>query len=528
MQVHEPVPHATNEHDAEYTAYMSRLQERFLSVVNNGTEPLFHTDAEDLFGVYLQAFAVGVERQYHDCHACRLFINRFGGLVTIAADGTTASAIWDEADAPDVYRAAIAALARAVRRAKVVGVFLSSEPTWGMPLAGGWHHFAVVPPNTMVYRRATQTAGQAMAEKRQDFTTVMHALNEFTQPMIEQALTLLRTDSLYRSEKVLGPAQFLYDLHVARTAAHGSNRANVVWRAIANAPAGFCHPRSSMVGTLLEDIAAGLDFGDVSRRFAAKMHPLQYQRPSADPSAGVIAQAEKVMAQLGAAGALARRYARLDEIEAIWRQGADASMPAEGGVFAHLKPKAAEPAKSIAPPAVMTWEKFARTVLPNANRLQVMVPNHGNFTGTATAVNADAPPIIQWDSEDRRNPFSWYVYDGGSAASQWGLKPGWCNAPAVMLRPHMWHGAKFPHQGVGAVFVLEGARDTREAHACLFPETMKSEFHGIRSVIEAHSRATVMQGRDEASANGIDVIGATVRVTPHKGPLTDYRIDRWD
>ena len=90
---------------------------------------------------------------------------------------------------------------------------------------------------------------------------MMHAMGEFTREHLETALTLLKTDSLYRSEKVLGQTEWLHGLHVARAAAHGSAaNANVVWRAVATAPAGFCHPRSSMIGTLLEDIAAGKDF----------------------------------------------------------------------------------------------------------------------------------------------------------------------------------------------------------------------------------------------------------------------------
>jgi hypothetical protein len=53
-----------------------------------------------------------------------------------------------------------------------------------------------------------------------------------------------------------------------------------------------------MIGTLLEDIEEGLDFGDVSRKFASKMHPLQYQRPQAAPSVGNIEESEKIVAKL--------------------------------------------------------------------------------------------------------------------------------------------------------------------------------------------------------------------------------------
>jgi hypothetical protein len=363
---------------------------------------------------------------------------------------------------------------------------------------------------------------------------VMHALNEFTQPHIEQALTLIKTEALYRSEKVLGQAEWLHGLHIARAAAHGSAKANAVWRAIATAPAGFCHPRSSMIGTLLEDIAAGMEFSEVSRRFAAKMHPLAYQRPQAAPTAGAIAAAEKVMEQLGAAGSLARRFARLDEVQALWTPTKEKEAPAAGGVFGHLKPKdAAAPINMAVPPQVMTWEKFQRTVLPIAERIEYQAPIVGSYTSLVTAANADAPPILQWDSEEKRNPVSWYFWNRGSTAASFGLAAGaFCKVNAVALKPSMWNGGN-EHQGAGVLFVLDGAAETRMAGAALFPEILKSELHGVRSVIEAYSRSAVIEGKDQQSAAGVmltkggNAWDAVLRVWVG-GRSVDYKLDRWD
>lgn len=522
-----------NHHDGDYDAFLSRVNARFLMNCANGANPLFTTDAEDLWGLYLGTFADPTERQYHNCHACRQFVERFGALATIGDDGMVAPAVWHEDDAPEAYRPALAAMAKAVRRAKVTGVFLSSDAVWGTPETGVWHHLAVRPAASMVFKRATQTAGQAMAEKREDFKTVMHALNEFTQPHLETALTLLKAEALYRSEKVLGQAEWLHALHVARAAAHGAGKANAVWRAIATAPAGFCHPRSSMIGTLLEDIAAGKDFGDVSRAFAAKLHPLAYQRPQAAPTAGAIAAAEKVMQQLGAAGALARRFARVDELQALWRPTPKKDEAPAGGVFGHLKPKGAEAPNMSIQAQTMTWDKFQRTVLPSAERIEFLAPSHGNYTALVTAANAEAPPILQWDREDARNPVSWYFWNGGSSASQFGLSGGqFHEVAAVTLKPSMWGGGH-EHQGAGVMFVIADARESRIAGAALFPEILKAEFHGIRSVLEAYSRGASIEGMKEPHAAGVMLTkgdkswNATVRVWS-AGRSLDYRLDRWD
>ena len=525
---------------ADYDSLLARVQARFISNIKGGGVPLFQTDAIDLWSAYLTTFgptptegeSATPLRQYHTCHACRRFVEHFGGLVTVDADGMTSSAIWHEDDAPDIYKPAIAAMARLVRKAKVTGVFLSSDRVWGTPETGVWNHFALTPPASILHKRATLTAGQAMAEKREDFKTMMLALNEFTQPHIDLALTLLKTDALYRSEKVLGQAEWLHGLHVARAEAHGSRRANVVWRAIATAPAGFCHPRSSMIGTLLEDIAAGFDFADVSKRFAAKMHPLSYQRPQSAPSAGAIAAAEKLMQQMGAAGALARRFARMDEIQALWEPSPDKAAPSSGSVFGHLKPKAASAPDMRIPAQTMTWDKFQRDVLPTADQIEFCAPRRGPYTSLVTASNADAPPILQWDHDDARNPVSWYFWHKGSLAEQFGLTAGkFYKVNALTLQPSMWHGG-CGHHGCGVLFVIDGAKDMRVPSACLFPEILKAEFHGVRSVIEAYSKSAQVEGSPDQSVAGVMLIkghpwDAMVRVTAG-GKTLEYKIDRWD
>lgn len=522
-----------NNADAYYDGFLARVNARFLANINGGTEPLFTTDADELWGLYLGSFQDEDDRQYHNCHECRQFIERFGSLVTIDAAGMTASAIWNEDDAPDAYKPALTAMAKAVRRAKVTGVFLSADRVWGTPKTSVWHHLSVTPPAVILHKRATLTAGQTMAEKREDFKTVMTALNEFTPAHLETALTLLRTESLYRSEKVLGQAEWLQTLHAARASAHGAGKANVVWRAVATAPAGFCHPRSSMIGTLLEDIAAGKEFSEVSRAFAAKMHPLAYQRPQAAPTAGAIAAAEKIVQQLGAAGSLARRFALLEEVQALWKPApAKEQQPAEG-VFGHLKPKGAETSSMSIPAQTMTWDKFQRTVLPTAERIEFLAPRHGSYTALVTAVNSDAPPILQWDREDARNPVSWYFWNGGSSASSFGLPGGkFVSVDAIALKPSMWNGGH-EHHGAGVMFVLAGARESKQAGAALFPEILKAEFHGIRSVLEAYSRSASIEGMEEPHAAGVMLNkgerswDATLRVWAGSKSI-DYRLDRWD
>jgi hypothetical protein len=524
--------------DPVFDALVAAVQATFKT--RTAVEPvhLFTTRTPELFATFVAALPAEQQAE-HTCSACRRFVERFGGLVRVTEDGETTPVMWDAERVPERYAAAVRALAAAVGRAPIDGVFLTDEKKWGQAVTEGWTHFAALPAKSCVHKPSpVQTTGQARAELLHDHEVLLRGLAEFPSELVANAYSLLTTGALYRSEKCIGVAKWLLDLHERRKAAASPRaRENLTWLAVAGAPAGYCHVRSTMIGALLEDLAAGLQFAAIKTRFAEKMNPLQYQRPTAPPAAGNIAQAEKIVGQLRSAGALERRFARLADITPLWLPPPVKEQPQEG-VFSHLKPK--EKGKQHrpveAPPVTMTWEKFARTVLPQAEAIEYLVPRPAQFyLALVTAKHPEAPPILQWDLEERRNPVSWYVYVRGSEAKRWGLKVGEYRAvTAVTLAPPMWHGGqKFAHHGEKAIFVLDGAKDLEYVTgAGFFPEFLKSEYHPIRATLEAYAKDAAVEGSLEAEACGICLQKGqgwdhTFRVTA-KGGRTTYKLDRWD
>ncbi len=507
---------------SDFTPVAAEVRTRFSAMVCNG-ERLFTTDATGLFEAYLAAFPMA-DRQEHNCRTCQRFIEQFGGLAVIDEDGTMVPAMWGRADQPR-YDASLEAMEKIVRRAKVTGVFLTSAEQWGTPTTGDWHHFAVKPNKGLLgtWGNAMLSAGQAMAEKLEDHKNVQRALAEFPLAALATAVTVLKSDALYRSDKCLGAAEWLLSLQTQRATVRGPARDNLLWRAIATAPAGFCHPRSGMIGTLLEDIIAGLPFDQISRRFAEKMNPGQYMRPSAAPSAGNIEQAEKIFSALGLAPSLRRRYARLNEVRLLWSPAPPASPV--GGVFGHLKPKEAGTTIEI-PAKAITWVKFAAEVLPQAATIELTVPSGvNNFSALVTAADPDAPPILRWDSLESRYPVSSYMYIGGSTSQHWGLDVGTRRKiTGIALQPH----------GEGVLLIIDGCKDRGAPGLALFPETLKTELHSVRSVIEAHSRTGKIEGAEDASACGLALAKGAVRGCPVRVAsvgsevVMNYNIDRWD
>lgn len=471
----EDIPHVYTDGKV-YSNFLSQLQTNFNKHIG---KPLFTTDAEGLFEIYLSKFNDEAVRQYHNCNCCRHMIETYGGLVTIVG-GKTVPVLWSNYTALEPYQNNAMAMYVEVSKAKVTGVFYNKTPKWGLAKTGTWQHLSVV--NPVVFKDLLKTPFQASAEKKEDFKNLNLALQSYKKPLVEQVVTLLKTEVLYRSEKLLGQAEWLLSLY--------GISANEMWLKIATAPAGFCHPRSSMIGTLLDDLAAGKSYASAAASFADKMHPLKYQRPTAAPAEQAIDRAESIIAKMGIANSLKRRFATLDDIEAIWTP---ARVPeAMGrGIFASLRADNKEAVVPVSDPMPMTWERFEKNVLHQALAISVRVPNYVKGCQFLTAVDPSAPPILQWDKADKRNPVSWYYHAGSTPASSWNLKAGdVVPVLAVTRQPSQWKGNDSPHQGEGVALMIEGCRDMRPTSSALFPECLKSELHEVRSVVEAFSNKT--------------------------------------
>lgn len=521
-----------NVNDAEYSEFLGRVNARFRA---NAEGPLFTTaNGDKLFELYLMALPQD-QRQYHNCHACREFISRFGGLVTIDRGGIARSAIWNLEDTPEMYVGSVRNMLDVIEKSKVTGVWVTSDSVCGRPVTGTWTHLHLHVPVHRVHKSRTLSADQVMAEKREDFKNVVTALGDFKLSILEQAVAILKSDTLDRSEKVLGPAEWLLELQRMQHKMRGQHRANVIWQAVATAPAGFCHPRSSMISTLLEDLAAGVSVPRVTANWAAKMHPLRYQRPQAAPAEGAIDAAEKLVEKMGIAGALRRRPATLADLQTIWTPPAIAPVAKEG-VFGHLRDSAVQPKELRLAPQKMTWVKFAAEVLPTAQRVSVHLnDHHGPFVFFTTATDPAAPPILQWDLEGARNPVAWYFYHGGRHPWDVGLRGSrYGEVTAIVTSPAKWNGQKSAHFGDFAALIIAGCHDLKPDALGLFPETLKSDLHSVRSVIEAHSKRTPLDTVEGAPAAGLavqekaDGLNGWPIDVYSEGLVRVVVIDRWD
>lgn len=464
--------------DSVFDTFANNVRRRFSAA---GSE-LFRTNLPEraLWDAFLNNLPED-QRQYYTCHCCRRFFEQYADIGTINAQGEFISALWDIDSTPEKYRPSVEAILKILAKSKVRDVFASDSRELGQAEAGGWTHLSVTSPTV------TRSPFGFIISKRNAMENVSRALGELNIDALQAAVTILESDMLYRSEKVLGAAQWLLTL------AKNRNR-NLLWRAVAAAPEGFCHPRSSMIWTLLEDLTAGYSVEVAAKRFKAKMHPLQYQRPQAAPSAGTIAAAEKKFAELGAASALRRRYLKSDEIQHWLWQPSEVAKKTPAGIFSHLKPTTNTLASLQLDGGKITWEKFAQKVLPEAKRIRAVLPyQRMNFYVFTTAADPDCVPMLQWDNPERRNPVSVYTWHGGSLYSDFWFSQ---TTPVIGVCPYpeFWGLDSAPSQ---FMLCLQGGYERKAGGLAIFPESLKAEYRDVRSVIEAHSKSGTIEGMSE-------------------------------
>lgn len=488
--------------EAEYKSFLVEFQQNFDAIV--GAAPVFTTNTSLLWETFIENIDED-QRQYYNCHACRDFINAYGGLVVINNEGYVVPVLWQVPCNEEQLHEAFLELSTRVSKHSVTGVFLSDKKVIGKPETGCWNHMALTLPDHLVNKDHIKTAHQRMADYKTDFQTLIASLREYPKEIATQALALVNAEDLARSAKFLKNAQWFVDLHNKLSDKNEKSRRNLIWREVATASVGLAHFKNTVLGSLMDDIKNGYSYDQLKRRWGSKVDTTQYMRPQEAPTDSNIDQAEKIIEKLNLTSALRRRLARPDELEYIWTPTVK-ERTEQQGVFDHLRKQNQELQSITVAKRKMTWIRLLNEILPKATEIEVYVNYRDNFVSFVTAVDPEAEPIIVWDSKELRNPVSWYVYDGGSSASQFNLINGnWAKVLGISYIPEMWHNNTPTVFEPSVAFILEGARDSKfdKCGLGLFPELLKRSLYDVRRTIEAFSRKGTLEGDNLNAAAGV-------------------------
>lgn len=340
---------------------------------------------------------------HYKCNCCRHWFDQYADLVWVDNKGVQHSLLWNltKAECGVEFWDSIETVRYIYEDKPIKSFFYSKDAILGVKTKNNWNHLWI--SNPFVYR-GSGTAYQAEAEKLQDRLLLLNTFSEFTQEVIEKAIAYLSSGTFYRSEKGLPILEWLLKVYKAR------NNQNLVWREVALAPAGWCHVKNGLVGTLLDDIKANTPLPIIKSNWEIKVDPLNYQRTTT-VTEGNIEVAEKQIAELGLESSLQRRFATLeDSMPFIWQP---VWHKKSTGLFSELRPTKAPPLSLRLPTVTMTWVKFRSTMLRFATSIKAEVTSTSKLMALVTAADDTSKPILQWDTAEWRNPFSWTYENGG-------------------------------------------------------------------------------------------------------------------
>jgi hypothetical protein len=514
---------------------------------------IFHVEYDrsggSLSTVYKKSYPIELQQEFN-CQTCSKFVKNYGDLALVDEEtGALLPLFWNSSDNIDPFKEPVSAVAKLLTSGKVTQVFKLTQRKLhaGTRECGGWTHMSFEFPSTRLQPEGIP--GLSTASSAELASMLTQVLTDYDLDVVRRTSQLLLEDKLSYADGHKASIRWLLDLKEKKSdaleAANEVAKHNLTHHIAASSFLGCLKQlRSGAVGVLLSDVKENKSFQEIERSWNGMTQPLAYMRPTAAPSAGNIAVAEKLFSSLGLTKEdMRREYLTENGIPDnayIFRdRQCSASTPPKEGIFSHIVPKKA-PKKSReqseiphkwnidVPPTSMSFSTFARKVLPNAQKIEYRLLDSIGLYYFITGLPG-SKPLMQW--HDDTNRVSWYTHNTAVKVAAHGLHSGWTPVPYIIPFPHLWDGIpattafplsedtattfKYYHSKNGFRYLigLKGIEEPGDLELCLFPTIMKSEFHGVRSTIERYSK----MGRIEKPQGAAMVGGVEIDRSSRKG-----------
>jgi hypothetical protein len=407
----------------QFERFSKAVADQVTAMVQDGAK-LFLTDVvgDFLWETYIASFPAGTnplfkKRTEHDCSACKHFIRRFGGVVTLK-DGKVRT-IWDIALHEDPYQTVADAMARVVRNAAITDIFVTHEALIGVErsiqqISTGlltWSHLhAKLPPNLVAQKSSSLPELQAAI--RDVKTVLKRSLDELNPVTVETVFELIVQRSLYKGEEWEGPLRKFYVLlqqyHNSKLNEAIKDRLVWEWALTVGPVVGKIYNHS--IGTLLKDIESGIDLDEAVKRYEAIVAPSNYKRPKPIFTRKMLENAQKTLEDLGMTNALGRRFAVTEDVSVtnVLFADRDAVRRMKGSVFDEMAQSVAVNPRDFSRVEEIGIDEFIKNVLPSTTSISALFESrHGaNRVSVIAPQDSTAPTLFKWG-----NPFSW-AYTG--------------------------------------------------------------------------------------------------------------------
>jgi hypothetical protein len=364
-----------------------------------------------LWAEYIASFPEGTNPMFrnkteHECSTCRSFVKNLGAVVTLK-DGEILT-VWDTISTGTYLDTVALRMSIFIAGLTIKSKFLVNENQYGVvrthtTLADGaietWNHFCgkVDKPHNLKLQ-----GGAVIGDSTADKEVLERSLKEIDQATIDLVLELIDTNAIYRGAEFKGIVTALQKTQ--REYAAATDKSLFLW-ATAGRLKGAGRFRNTVIGTLLSDLADGVELNKAVASFEAKVAPTNYKRPTALVTQKMLDNAAAVVEELGIEASLYRRFATQTDVNVSDVLFADNVVRPTmlGGLFEGVKPTAKK-SKKLDNIDTMSVEDFIKKVLPVSQSVEVYVESKhaSNFVSVIAPEHADAAPLFKWD-----NAFSW-------------------------------------------------------------------------------------------------------------------------
>lgn len=373
-------------------------------------DTLFEVDAEGLWEAYLESFPAGSnpmfrQRTEHDCSCCRHFIRSTGNVVAIQNGAVTS--IWDVQGLPPHYQAVADRMSAFVKGRAIKDVFLTRFPQHGTfdstefdgETLHTWTHFAVSIPRKHQHPNPAEAVGKLRTNQQ----TLLRGVTELKESAVAEVIDLIESDALYRGAEHLAAVK-AFAIFQTRFLNADVDDPDLCWSECHNNQ--LAHFRNSVIGTLIQDLSAGVDLETAVRSFESKVAPHNYRRSSALITPRMIEQALSTLDSLGLREAVQRRHARLSDVSVNSVLFVDRAVRPlmKDSLSALLIPEATGRTAKVVEGQTITIKDFLEQVLPETTAIDLFLEPRlsGNLMSLTAPAAPDTGRLFQWP-----NDFAW-------------------------------------------------------------------------------------------------------------------------
>jgi hypothetical protein len=399
---------------------------------------------DELWEEYLGAFPIGTndlfrKRSYHDCSCCRNFIKNAG--VVVKLEGAQLVSLWSKLEVPYPYDVVAAKLASLVEGSKIRSIYRTKEKQYGSEFTNEltpektvirWNHFVAVTDKKHFSTKVGELMGRAEAAKG----VLKRGLDDFKIDHLTTVIDLIK-EGLYRGKEFEKSVTSFLKLATEYAKLNSEEaKENFCW---ANYLLPEAMLRNTVIGSLLQDLAANVEFDKAVKSYEAKVAPANYKRPKPLISQSMVKQAEETLEKEGLLGALHRRFARVEDVSVndVLFVDNKTQSKMKGGLQDLLGAEVQQKKVEIKDPVVVSSEEFLATILPKAKKISVVLSANqaNNFVSLTAPENSDEKQLFKWG-----NNFAW-SYKGELADSDLTAKVAerGGRVDGVFRFSHMWN-----------------------------------------------------------------------------------------